>query len=72
MEATENLVFTYQMLDLNGDILLQKEFEIGMGEEVDFFNKFDPSYNFINHIIVNKFVFEDGSTKIIQSITSVN
>jgi hypothetical protein len=72
MEATKDLRYTYQMLDLNGDIIIQKEFDIRVGEEIDFFNSFDNNLNFTNNIIVNKFTFEDGSTKVIQSIKSAN
>jgi hypothetical protein len=60
------------MLDMNGSIYTEKDFEIGNGEEINFFNEFDPSIPFLNNIIVNKFTFEDGSTLIVQSIIAPN
>tara|TARA_R110002050_G_scaffold162939_2_gene292862 strand:+ start:1264 stop:2862 length:1599 start_codon:yes stop_codon:yes gene_type:complete len=68
MTASKNLVYTYQMLDMNGNIYTEKQFEVANGEVVKFFNDYDPNIAFINSIIVNKFIFEDGSTLVIQSI----
>ena len=72
MMAAKDLKYTYQMLDLNGTIYLEKEFELGTNEELNYYNYMEQGLAFPSNIVVNKFIFEDGSTTVIQSIKQDN
>ena len=65
IDAQATLTIAYELRDFTGEVILTRTFNVHKGQEKTF--KINHN-NIPNGILFHRFVFEDGSTKSIQTI----
>jgi hypothetical protein len=66
MEAAENLKFTYEFRDNNGVLLYKETFSLKKGQQWK--HTVAPKNGVASGTYINRFVFEDGSVLVLQTI----
>lgn len=66
MRATESLKFTYEFRDDTGKLLYTEKFQLKKGQEWK--HVVAPKQGIPNGMHINRFIFEDGSVLVLQTI----